>query len=462
MTRQTRSRRALVAVLGVVTLASGTALAHGGSLRGQAETLAIPTWLFLLTGGAAVGASFLLATLVTDRRWIATIDDWHRFFGRLPGAVGTYLAPVVGLAGLAVVLGFGFFARSLGVEAPLRNLSILLVWVGWWAGYTMSVYLVGNTWPALNPFRTLARLLPSLGRSYPAGVGAWPAVVGLLALVFVEVVSPLADDPQLLAGVVAAYGLLTLAGAIVFGHETWFERADPVSRVFEAYGRVAPLSRTDDGLRLRLPGMALSDAGEHRGAGEVAFVVALLWGTTYDGFVTTPAWGDIARAAVAAGVPALLVYLLTFLAGFGVFLGAYLLAARLARRTGNTYLTTRELALRFAPPLLAIAAGYHLAHYLGYFVSLSLPLSQALANPFAPPLNPQQFVLPAWVGGLALAFVLLGHLLAIWVAHAAAYDLFPSRLQAVRSQYPFIGVMVLYTMASLWIVAEPNQLPPFL
>ncbi|WP_435363445.1 hypothetical protein [Haloarchaeobius sp. DYHT-AS-18] len=462
MIRWTRSRRALVALLGVVTLASGTALAHGGSLRGQAETLTIPTWLFLLTGGAAVGASFLLATLVTDRRWIATIDDWQRFLGRVPAAVRTYLAPAVGLVGLAAILGFGFFAPTLGLDAPLRNLAVLLVWVGWWAGYTMSVYLVGNTWPALNPFRTLARILPTRGRSYPTDAGAWPAVFGLLALVYVEVVTPLADDPQLLAGVVAVYGVLTLAGAVTFGHETWFARADPVSRVFQAYGRVAPLARTDDGLRLRLPGMALSDASEHRGPGEVAFVVALLWGTTFDGFVTTPAWGDFARAAVATGVPALLVYLLTYLLGFGVFLGAYLLAARLARRTGDTYLTARELARRFAPPLLAIAAGYHLAHYLGYFVSLSLPLGSALATPLSPPLNPQQFVLPSWIAGLSLAFVLLGHLLAIWVAHAAAYDLFPSRLQAVRSQYPFIAVMVLYTMVSLWVVAEPNQLPPFL
>ncbi|WP_439025892.1 hypothetical protein [Haloarchaeobius sp. DT45] len=459
MSRSLRSRRALVALVGVVTLASGTALAHGGSLRGEAEALTIPTWLFLLTGGAAVGASFLLATLVTDRRWIATIDDWQRFLGRFPGAVRIYFAPAVGLAGLAAVLGFGFF----GEPQPLRNLGVLVVWVGWWAGYTMSVYLVGNTWPALNPFRTLARELPSLGRTYPDSAGAWPAVVGLLALVYVEVVTPLADDPRLLAGVVTAYGLLTVAGAVVFGHETWFARADPVSRVFQAYGRVAPLSRTGDGaLRLRLPGMALSDASDSRGPGEVAFVVALLWGTTFDGFVTTPAWGDIARAAVEAGAPALLVYLLTYLLGFGAFLGVYLLAAQVARRTGDTYLTARELGRRFAPPLLAIAAGYHLAHYLGYFVSLSLPLTTALANPLSPPLNPQQFVLPSWIAGLALAFVLLGHLLAIWVAHAAAYDLFPSRLQAVRSQYPFIAVMVLYTMVSLWVVAEPNQLPPFL
>ncbi|WP_435335530.1 hypothetical protein [Haloarchaeobius sp. TZWWS8] len=460
MVSRSDSSRALLAVLGVTALASGTALAHGGSLRGEAETLAIPTWLFLMTGGAAVGASFLLATTVTDRRYVASVDDWHRILGGVPRRALRVLGKLLGVVGLIAVLVFGF----VGPSAPLRNLAVLLVWVGWWTGYTMTAYLVGNTWPALDPFRTIAEALPTLDRTYPDGAGSWPAVVGLLALVFVEVVSPLADEPRLLATVVIAYGTLTLAGAVVFGPDDWFERADPISGVFRAYGRVAPLRFADDerSLRLRLPGMALSDASWVTGRGEVAFVVALLWVTTYDGIVTTPAWGDLVRFLVGLGLPALLVYFAAYVGGFGLFFGVYQLASRLARRTGDTYLTPDELARRFTPPLLAIAAGYHLAHSLGYFVSLSLPLAAALVNPLAPPASPQLFVLPAWVGGVELAAVLLGHLLAIWVAHAAAYQLFPGRLQAVRSQYPFIAAMIGYTMVSLWVVAEPNLLPPFL
>jgi hypothetical protein len=50
---------------------------------------------------------------------------------------------------------------------------------------------------------------------------------------------------------------------------------------------------------------------------------------------------------------------------------------------------------------------------------------------------------------------------AIWVAHAVAYDLFPSRMQAIRSQYALTAVMVFYTMTSLWIVSRPYAPPPF-
>ncbi|MFD1644951.1 hypothetical protein [Haloarchaeobius litoreus] len=456
-----RPRRLVLAAFGTLLLATGTVLAHGGSLRGEAATIAVPAWLFLLTGGAAVGASFLLAATVTDRRYIASIDDWHRTLRRFPVAVSRYLAPLVGVVGFVAVLWFGFT----GPTTPLRNLSVLLVWVGWWAGFTMTTYLVGNTWRALNPFRALVRAVHALvggpAREYPDRLGSWPAVVGLLALVFTEVVLPLADDPRLLATAVTGYGFATTLAGLVFG-ETWFDRGDPVSRTFAAFGAVAPLVRTDDGVRLRLPGMGLTDSSVVRDRSDVTFVVTLLWVTTYDGLVTTPFWGGFATTVVEAGVPALLTYLLAYLLGFGVFVGVYLLAAWLARLTGETFLTPDALGRRFAAPLLAIAAGYHLAHYLSYFVVLSLPLSQVLANPTAPPLNPQRFGLPAFVGGLELAFVLLGHLLAIWVAHSTAYDTFPSRLQAIRSQYPFIGVMVVYTMVSLWIVAAPARTPPFL
>ncbi|TQR22071.1 hypothetical protein C9J85_03070 [Haloferax sp. wsp5] len=37
-----------------------------------------------------------------------------------------------------------------------------------------------------------------------------------------------------------------------------------------------------------------------------------------------------------------------------------------------------------------------------------------------------------------------------------------SRLQAVRSQFPFVAVMILYTILSLWLISLPTANPPFL
>jgi hypothetical protein len=436
----------------------GSVAAHSASLRSTGESLSVPQWLFLLTGGAVIGASFLLVTFATDRSFVASIHEWRR---SLPGRgldTGRTVGSTLGVLTLVGVIVVGF----VGEETAVRNPAVLVVWVGWWAGFAMSAYLIANAWPAIDPLRAIASRLPTAGLDYPERFGAWPSVVGLLALVFVEVVSPLADDPRLLATTIGVYAAITLVGAVAVGPPRWFADVDPVARVFRYYGRVAPIGWGASGFELRLPGMALTRRTDVDGTDEVAFIVALVWVTTFDGLVTTAAWGNVAGWIVDRGIPPLAVYGVAMVVGYGVFLGVYRGASRLSRRTAPTYLSTDTLARGFAPPLLAIAAGYHLAHFLGYFLTLSPALVAALQHPIAGPTAPVALVLPGWFGTLELAFVLVGHVLAIWVAHAVAFDLFPDRLQAIRSQYPFIAVMIAYTTLSLWIVAEPTLSPPYL
>jgi hypothetical protein len=437
----------------------GVAVAHGGSLRGASgESLAIPTWLFLSTGGAVVGASFLLASFVTDRQFVASVHGWRRALPA-PRRLLAWVGRTLGVTAFAVLV----FAGFLGPTEPLRNAAIVLVWVAWWAGLVMATYLVGNAWPALDPFRTLTRPLAWVtdgARDLDADRAAWASTAFLLALVWVEVVSPLADAPRLLATAALGYLALAVVGVLAVGHDTWFEEVDPVARLFRAYGTVAPVERTEDGLSLRVPAARLTErVVETRGG--VAFVVAVLWGTTYDGLVGTPTWATVARAVVNLGIPPAVLYPAALLLGFLAFHRLYWWAARTARETAPTYTDAATLAVRFAPSLLAIAAGYHLAHYLVYFLGLSPSLVGAVLAPLDPP-TAMRLVLPAWLSGVGVAAVLLGHLLAIWVAHGTAFDELPGRLQAIRSQYALTAVMVFYTMSSLWIVSQPAGSPPFL
>ncbi|WP_255198336.1 hypothetical protein [Halorarius litoreus] len=434
--------------------------AHVGGLSGSVAAGSIPVWLTAGTGGLVVGASFLVTSFATDH------DTIRRLNGRgvtlpTPDAVAAgvrWTAKGLGVAVLLLVVTVGF----VGPSEPVSNAAILVVWSGWWAGYTMSVYLLGNTWPAVNPWRTLAeavaRLRPST-RTYPERLGSWPAVVGLLGLVLVEVVSPLAEDARLLAALVVGYTLATVAGATLYGVETWFGRVDPIARVFHLYGQVAPVQRTETGLKLALPTTNLTEV---RFAGhETPLVVALLWATTFDGLVTTPGWAGVTRAVVGIGVPAPLVYLATMLGGYALFLTGYRLAAEKARETADSYVTAAYIDRWFVAALLPIAVGYHLAHYLSYFLTLLPLLLAALASPFTPAVDPVVLALPAWFNLIQLGFVLLGHLFAIWVAHSLAFDLFPGVLTPIRSQYPFIAVMICYTAVSVWIVAQPFVPPPY-
>jgi hypothetical protein len=401
------------AVAGVGTLAlalatlAGSVLAHGGSLGGAARPpLSVPTWLVAGTATAAVGVSALGAGLAVDRAspGTGTRTPLRRF--SLPGArLLALVANALGVVGFVGVVVVGY----VGPADPLSNGAVVVVWAGWWGGFAMSTYLVGNAWPALDPFRTLARPLAGLVGTERWRFGAWPSVAGLLALVWLEVVAPLADRPPVLATVVLAYGLVTVAGAVVYGADVWFQEVDPVARAFALYGRVAPLGRERDGsLTLRLPGTALT-GDVLAGADDVAFVVALLWGTTFDGLVTTPLWGRVARRVVDWGVP----------------------------------------------------AGYHLAHFLDYFLSLVPALVLAVTAPLAT-VNPDILVVPDWFGGLAVGAVLVGHVLAVLVTRATASDLFSDRTDAVRAQAPFAVLLVWFTALSLWVVTRPEFAPPFL
>ncbi len=455
----TRIARAVLVTLGVALLAR-PALAHAGALGGAVPSGSVPAWFVFASGGGVIGASFLLASLVTDH-------DLIRGINAKGGGVATPEALVGGArsvlsAASVLVLAVIVVVGLVGPAEPQRNLGLLAVWAGWWAGYAMSTYLVGNTWPAINPWRAIARWLPSLERAYPERLGAWPAVGGLLGLVWVEVVSPVAELPWLLSGVVLGYTVVTLAGAVVYGTEQWFGEVDPIARVFRHYGRMAPLQRTDRGIGVRLPGAALADRARPLSTDETAFVVALLWVTTYDGLVSTAAWSAVAEPIVGAGVPPRVLYLAAILAGFGLFLGAYRLAARHARKSADSYVTADYVAGWFAPALVPIAAGYHVAHFLGFFVGLAPALVATLGAPLSPPLHPPVGTLPAWYGAAQMGFIVLGHLVAIWVSHALSFELFPGRLQPIRSQYPFIVVMVCYTATSLWIVSQPYVPTPFL
>ncbi|WP_238993941.1 hypothetical protein [Halobellus captivus] len=477
-----------LALVGALLLARGAAASNAavGLSDASSDGLAVPRWLYVATGGAAIGASALLAGFVTDRGFVERLHDWRRDVAASNRVreVGRAVAAFVGLALFALVVYRGFT----GPQLSTINFGVVVVFAGGRAGLTMAAYAVGNVWPALNPFETIGSRLPNGFVDYPDRLGRWPAALGILLLVWLETTTGLTDTPATLAAVVAAYGVVAVAGAVLVGSDAWVRNIDPIATFFRFYGRVAPLAWEDGRLRASLPAMRLVDIDERTdnvvdanegndpvsddssdprgqlmtGMGDVAVAVALVWELTFSGFVTTEQGVAAVRAVVGVGVPPTLVYAALFVGGFALFYGAYVAAARVSVRRVLTTRTPRELAVAFAPSLLVVAAGYHLAHYFAFFLSLLPSLLAVLAAPLSAPTNPVVLTLPAWVSALNIVFVLGGHLVAIWVAHSIAYRLFPSRLQAIRSQYPFVFVMIGYTVASLWLISLPTATPAFL
>ncbi|MXV63336.1 hypothetical protein GS429_14930 [Natronorubrum sp. JWXQ-INN-674] len=460
---------------------------------GEDRELTVPTWLTLLTGGAAVGASAMLAALVTDRRFVDALHEWDRPFPSVSTrssrvlAIGSVLGSVLGLTALAAVIIVGLE----GPAMPTANLAVILAFVGVRALLPMITFLVVDPWPTIDPFRFIARGVTGIldrvrGRErrntaqtgtegaksnaasknaaileYPARLSSWPAVLGLGALVWLELVLPVTTDPGVLARVAVGYACVTVVGAVLFSPAAWFRHADPLAVLFRLYGAVAPVQRQDSQFRLVVPGARLRDESVVADSSEVAFAVLLVWELTYNGFVVTTPGRRTVETLVATGLSAHVTYLALLLGGFGLALGLYWLAAHASRRTAPTYRSERALARRFAPPLLAIAAGYHLAHYVAFVASLAPASLAALSSPLAPPVNPTTLLVPGWMGTVEIGALLAGHVLAIWAAHAIAFDCFPGRLQAIRSQYPFVVVMVCYTTVSLWLLTLPTTEPVY-
>jgi hypothetical protein len=453
----------------LTVLVDSAAAANGMTLSKQPrETLAVPRWLYLATGGTTIGASALLASFVTDRAFIYAIHSWSVRLPSVP-AVRRWAGRLGRLLALTT-LGFIVYVGYTGPQLPAASLTVLVTFVGVRGGLPVITYLIGNPWPAINPWRALTTFLPTRFIEYPNSFARWPAVVGVLTLVWVEVIFPVSTVPRVLATAILGYSLYTVTGAIVFGSNAWFEHADPLAVLFRFYGAVAPIQVYDGSFEVSLPGNNLADSDVVTDESDVAFIIALVWELTYSGFITTTAGAQTITAVVESPLGGLLptvpvaviAYTILFVTGYVVFLVAYWYAGTAARRLTNTYVTSRSIALRLAPPLLAIAAGYHLAHYAGLVVSLSPALTMAVVSPLTPPANPLVLSPPGWFTGLSIGFVLIGHLLAIWEAHASAYNLFPSRLVAIRSQYPFILVMIGYTVISLWILSLPGATPPYL
>lgn len=438
-----------VTILYVIDIVAGSNAAVGLQ-NATREQVSVPQWLYLLTGGALVGASGLLASIVTDRAFIRAVHAWHRVLPTRE-SLHVWVVRTGRLAGVVVLL-LTIYRGFIGPQIPTVNFAIIMTFAGIRAGLTMVTYLIGNPWPLVNPWRTLVSLIPvNRFRPYPDRWSVWPATIGLLALVFAETVLPVTTTPRVLALTIVGYTLYTFVFGVIFGADEWFRLGDPLAVTFRFYGRVAPLQRTDNGIELRLPGAVLAETDE-LDAASVAFIIALIWELTFSGFVTTQL-GSGFIDSLSVFIPRIIILAVFFISGYGLFLGAYWLAARIVRRQVETYLTPQVIGEWMALPLLAIAAGYHLAHYFWLFVANSPMLFQAFTSPLSPPANPLVLTLPTWSNGLNVAFILFGHLLAVWIAHARAYRLFPSRLQAIRSQYPFVIVMIGYTVVSLWLIS---------
>lgn len=474
-----RTNRVIAASFVLVTAPSSTAWAHAFGAR---YDLPLPLWMFLAGAGLAVTLSFVVMALFVRAR-PAKAGGAEIVLSGLGEMCAMMRRP---LQVASVGLFFLILATAvLGAESPIRNLAPVLVWVVWWVGYAIFTSFTGNTWPALNPWAVLYRL--AVWRSgtrdgsgahwtYPVVLAHWPSVGLFLAFAWLELVSNAGDSPKMLGWLIVGFSLLTWAGMAAFGEAVWRERCDPFERFFRLLGQFSPL-HGNESVRLRPYGAGLA-RGLPEPSSLTAFVMVMLAIVTFDGFVETPAWagvlgmleGSVALRPVLLWVRDLGLDLLAvvktvalLLFPFG-FAAVYLVFSWLSARMAENRLPTSTVANALATSLVPIAIGYHVAHYLSYLLlagQLAIPLA---SDPFgwgcdlfgtASYTMDITIINAKTVWYVAVAAIVLGHVAAVYAAHATARLIFADPRLALRSQLPMLALMVLYTMTSLWILSQP-------
>ncbi|HEX4690867.1 MAG TPA: fenitrothion hydrolase [Solirubrobacteraceae bacterium] len=470
-----RRAAALIAAPAAALLAlPATASAHGIVQR---EDLPIPHVVFAWAVAGVLVVSFVALGALWPR---PRLEDpaWRALpAGRVLGSRAWDV--VLGSAGvllLAVVLGAGWIAGG----TALDNLAPTFILITFWVGLAFASVLFGDVFALLSPWRALGRgtgwlvhgvlRRPVRHAAYPERLGRYPAVAVLLIFGWIELVSGWGDAPATLASAAAGYTVITLAGQAVFGVEAWTRRAEGFAVYYNLLSRISIWERRARVLGVRPPLAGLPRM--ERPVGTVAFVLTMIGTVTFDGLGQGPAWASLRGVLVdgftAVGISAEaapkwastvgLVACVALIAGF------YRLGISGARSVGGK-LGEAELRVAFIHTLVPIAAVYIFAHYFSFLLFEGQGVIYLASDPFGQGWDlfgtastgiDYSLISQTGTWYVQVAFVCVGHVSALVLAHDRALALYDDVKLAVRSQYWMLGVMVGFTSLALWLLAQAS------
>lgn len=472
----------------VLCLFPGAVAAHS---FGQVYTLPVPFWLYAWGAAAALVASFVVVGLfASGTAPAAPAAPRDRCPYRLPIPLLRLLQALALLALLACIA-----TGLLGNRNPYANFNMTFFWIVFVLGFAYLTALVGDLYALVNPWRLLARALGRLwpgfaaGRlRYPARLGYAPALLLYMAFIWIELFGR--TQPYTLALLLCGYTALNLLAVWLVGAGAWFRygeffgvflrliaRMAPVAFAHERGGRPGPVF----GLRWPFAGL-LGAPFAHLSL--LLFLLFMLSSTAFDGLHESQVWFRLYWTQL---YPQLLVdwvgsnplqayprlrelyaywqtgwlllspflYLLAYLAAIGL----------MAWITGHGR-RLRELALRFAPTLLPIALVYHVTHYYTLIQTQGVKIIALVSDPLGR--GQDWFGTASWFRGhiipditvvwhVQVGLIVLGHIASVYLAHLEALRCFGDRRLAALSQLPMLVLMVAFTTAGLWILAQPIQ-----
>jgi hypothetical protein len=397
--------------------------------------------------------------------------------------LGRLAAGAVGVATLALVL----WAGATGTPELSRNVAPTIVFVTVWVGLPMLSAVLGDVARPCNPWAAIGRVavlvVRTAGRGrrprhlrYPGWLGCWPAVAGLLGFVALELLYAVPGGPRLesdtVATAAAVYTGWTLAGMALFGVEPWLRRGETFAVLLALFARLSPLQRRDGRLGVRGPLRGVVAWPDEVPRGAVVLVLTLIGTTAFDGaqegVLRDPGtrlfeWlldrGFGLTAALRLSSALLLVGCVVTVAA------VYWVAMVGARRAAGPERSVGELGRELAHAFVPIALAYVVAHYLGLLLFQGQAQVALLSDPRGDGSD--------WLGTaswgvdyglidaeglwyLQVGALVVGHVVALVLAHDRALALLGDHRAAARSQRWMLGLMVAFTVGGLYLISRAN------
>lgn len=449
--------------------------------------LPIPAWLFAWAASGALIVSFFALALAWRRPRLED-EHWRAIRWRVARAVVSLPAQIVcGALGVGL-LGVAVYAGLRGTDAPERNLALTFFFVTVWLGFPALSVVFGDVFRPFNPWRAVGRAAGAgatrlgMGRprplAYPERLGRWPAAVGLVAFVWLEVVYGVGGvtgaglTPHTVAVAALVYSAYTLAMMALFGTELWCDRGEVFSVYFGMFSRLGVFEAREGTLGLRRPLAAATRWANVPGS--LAVVVASIGTTSFDG-AQEGAFKDgieaLEESLLDAGLGAVTalrltdtIFLLLTIAGIAA---VYLIGVWGMRSIGGGR-SFAALRSRFAHSLIPIAFAYLLAHYFSlFFFQEQAQFTYLLSDPLGTGTTDLFGTAGAGIDYAALsartiwyvqvAALIAGHVLGLTLAHDRALVLWRDPRDASRSQYWMLAVMVALTCFGLYLLSVANR-----
>ena len=441
------------ALAGALTLLPGVAFACA---LPPSVILTLPTGHYIAGAAVTVALTALMGAMARSLPRLEAMQVLERRVW-VPVSVSSYLSFLCFL-GLVLV---GLF----GARDPMHNLMTLVFWTGVWIAVPLGSMLLGNLWRSINPWTAPVRITRTLlGRTGSVGLsrlGHWPAVVFYAGFVWFQLVSMSPDDPAVLATAALIYWLAIFSLAVAEG-EDWLQRGEFLTVLMGYLAKVAPVWLELEGGRARLmrgwPGAQVVRMAP-LSVSAMAFITLALSALTFDGLMETFWWHALigenpleptGRSAV-MGVNSL-----GLLAVWALTIVALWVVIRMGRAIGGARFATGPVMLSF----LAIAAGYHAAHYLVTLLTAGQYTLAALNDPWfrgdaylgLPPFYvsfgflTDQTIMPM-IYAAQFAAILGAHLLAVLLSLRLVGDM------RAMAHLPMTVLMVGYTVLGLWLLS---------